>query len=222
MIRSIALAAALALALSAQPSRAAIVWDFSPDTTHAAVAHPDFSNDGPGQNFLDSVSFASGVSLSGMDIFSDRRFGHVGNPATIKIFSNVGNAPGGLLLKFNETIDAVDQIATSSQLSLTRKHVDFSSAHGLAAGSYWIGMSGASIDDRTQITQGTLSNVEDNSLWLLRGDTPLVNARGVGDMAFRLEGTAIPEPATLALLPVGLALVGLARRRARRAADATA
>lgn len=188
---------------------ATILWDYSPDATHASVYQGYWTNQASGQNFLESVVFDSDVNITGMSIFGGTGFGSVGDGTVVKIF-NGASAPGNMLFRLNETVDSIDSLFTTTQSGLSRVHVTFDESRFLAAGTYWFGMSGASL-----LVQAGLSNVQDNRMWQLGGDTPTFFPN-VGDMAFQLEGntiSSVPEPATFGLLALGLLGFAFVRRR---------
>ena len=87
-----------------------------------------------------------------------------------------------------------------------------------AAGTtYWIGLSGNGFDADVLSVLG----VQDDSMAQFEGDRFAFIANGangdvdVGDQMFQLVGT-VPEPADVAMMVAGLALLGVAMRRRHR------
>ena len=216
-----AAASLLLLMTSTGAVSAAVVWDYSPSTTGSGGVPANqgyWSNNAPGQNFLEKFSFRQAMLLTGMDIYSGHEYGSIGQSATIRLFSDLSGGPGSMITQFAENINAVDSVGSVG--NETRKHVDFSSSLTLLASTfYWIGMSGTS---QELAQMGLQSNPPgDGGMWLLNGATPTGFNGSVGDMAFRLEGAPVPEPSTylagaLLLLPFGLQ--GIRHFRSRKQA----
>ncbi len=200
-------------------SEATILWDYSPDTTGAPAVELFYSN-GPAsvpgnQNWLESFTIQNETLLTGMSIFEEtwppgpNRI-VVGISVTIKIARNVAGAPGPIIHKINEFIDSIDSTFTTS-LGSERVHASLSTPLRLGAGTYWIGMS-STFESMGQVG---LLNVEDNKMAQLNGDTfSGFHGGGQGDMAFQLEGTAVPIPAAFWLFCSAIGCIGILRRRA--------
>lgn len=133
-------------------SSAAIIWDYSPDTLGAS-GPPFWSNNSNGQNFAERFTIANSTVLSGMDIFSANVVGALGQPVTVRLFADNGATPGALIAEILSALSIIDDDGATSIADANRKHADF--VYALAAGSYWIGMSGTD----SQLGQMSLGSV---------------------------------------------------------------
>ena len=197
-----------------------VVWDQSPDGIGGSLTNGNWSNSAVGQNFTDIVSFGTDTLITGMDIYMDASWPSVGDIGTVRIRTGSETAAP---VEFNESVTVIDTDGTSSIGSLSRVHVDFSSAFLMLAGvDYWIGMSSADIGTiwtQAGITGGT-GALLDNLTARYAGTSFDAFATDVDDLAFRLwgESVRVPEPSPLFLLSGGLLGILLGRRRfARRA-----
>lgn len=185
-----------------------IIIDFSPDTTGAPVTIANYSNLHPFQIIGDQFTVTEDMTLTGGSVFSDSNWGFLGDAVRFMIFGDTAGTPDlAPLFDILTTVDAVDTTLTTSAAGITRKHASIADIF-LAAGTYWFSMPG----NGTEIAQAA-GNFDDNSSRF--GPTNLPNSTP-GDMFFTLEGTSaisVPEPGTLALFGLGLAAMGLSRRR---------
>ncbi len=203
----LAIAAAMGLGSAAN---AAVVVDKSPDVTGFV---PNFSaqNIATQQNFLSSFTLASATTLNGASIYSACRAQgcvapNLGTAIVIKFRSDVGNQPGPAnLFTFNSTVSAIDSSGSAADPSIERFFSAFTPT-AFAAGTYWFGLSGVN-----EIGLNLDSTRPSAGLWSLTNDTLLNDVSGIST-AFQLE-SAVPEPASWALMIGGFAMTGLAMRR---------
>lgn len=208
----------LTAVLAGGVAHASVIWDYSPATTQASITPPEYggvggnwSNWSYGQNFAESVSFAAGATVTGMDIYSGPTWGSVGDSVTIRLWSDLNGSPDLLLQEMVTTISAIDD--DGAVLGVNRKHADIAPLILTAGTRYWIGMSGV-----TEIAQAGLTTVDDGVMAQFN-NTDFLYLQTIGDMAFRLEGTSdpVPEPGTFILLGGGFAGLAFYRRKHRRA-----
>jgi len=185
-----------------------IIVDESPDVIGLT---PGFtaSNVSAGQNFLVQFTLSMPETIGGVDIYSDLSGVSLGNGVEIKFRSDVSGTPAVTnLLAINSTIDVIDSMGSSTYPSIQRLHADIIPVL-LGAGTYWYGMSGTNeigwnIDFDTPGSLGA---------WQLQGDSLQFSFDNDAAFAFRLEGVAVPEPASTTLIGTALAGLGLIHRR---------
>lgn len=194
--------AMVAIIFFCEPAGAAILLDKSPATTGATVITNALGNASTSQNFAEDFSFSSAASLTAMDIYMSPLLPVVGDSVTIRLYEDTSGIPGTLLTELIEEIAIID--SEGAVTGNVRVHADFTTPISLdAAKTYWIGMSGTSKDlDLTGLSgvdpTGTMAQFTGTTFGFFTGEV------GADDMAFRLEGTLIPEPTTGLLLLVGI------------------
>jgi hypothetical protein len=166
------------------------------------------------QNFAERVSFPAQATLTGMDIYTESLSpgAILGRSATVRLWTGTSFLPTALVTEFTQVISAVDTDGAARQLQI-RAHVDFTTPLVLTGNSiYWIGMSGMNFNLGQH---GLVGNFPDDSrMAQFEGTTYQFRTEtGVGDMAFRLSGTVVPEPTCA--VGLGCAMVGLVLRRRR-------
>jgi hypothetical protein len=210
---AILVTATIGLMGSLPATAAPIIFDASPDQATGLV-QCCWSNSQFGQNFGDRILFGGGATIGGMDIYTGSGFGGVGQLAVIRLWADNVGTPGALIAQFNNVVTAKDTNGTSTQPSLARLHVDFTSPLNLAAGvAYWIGMSPFS----SSWTQAGISGLPGGSGTMAQfiAANYIFTGAHLGDMAFRLYGAeaSVPAPGALVLFSLGLLGLGAVRRR---------
>lgn len=198
---------AAAMTLGAMPAHAALLVDDGP--TSDQLFPYLLTNRADDQNFLMRFTLAADARIDGMDIFS-AVLPRIGQAVTIKLRADEGGAPAGAnLATFATSLSAITQ--ADGPTGYLRAHADFA-PYLLAAGTYWIGMSGTASD------LGILSWIDDgpaarDDQRALSGES-VVRIPAIHNIAFALYGTnAVPEPASWALMILGFAAMGAAARR---------
>ena len=197
---------------------AAPIVDHSPDALGlTALAANPLQNQSNGQNFLVHFSLASATEIGGASIYSDCPkldcdSTSIGTAVVTKIRADVGGAPDTVnLFEINSLITAIDSMGSSAEPSVRRIHTDFSSVT-LAAGDYWIGISGAVVNIGWNVQIGGPST----GLWILFDDLA-VYPSDVATAPFQVDGVIVPndvpEPATAAMVAAAMVLMGGLRRR---------
>lgn len=214
-------AAALAAAV---PAAAAPIIDQSPNAIAPFANNFNGSNTSSTQNFYVQVVLTQSVQVTGFSIFSS----YFSTPAvgtglgTSVIFRLRDDAAGrpdtSLLRSITTTLSAVDNIG-SSDPRLNRLHADFT-PFTLRPGTYWAGLSGNGFE---QIGWNIdFSHAGPNTpACQFNGNSLDFCFSPSAALAFTLDGAAtgtVPEPASWAMLILGIGAVGGALRRRTRVA----
>lgn len=206
--------AAIAAAFLATAANATIVFDQSPDVVGLTGGSVAVNNSG-GQNFVVKFSLGRTTTIDGFDIYSSGGGFALGTATIVKLRRDIAGSPNTVNdYAFATTISAIDLDGSSTSASLRRLYADFT-ATTLAAGDYWIGMTG----NPTNIGWDIDFDTPGAGAWQLQGDARLFRFGSNVSFAYRVHGEAVPEPAAWTLLIGGFAVVGTALRR-RRAAGA--
>jgi hypothetical protein len=199
----------------ATAANADILIDQSPDVVGGAI-QSTWINQAASQNFLVQFTLSQAADITGFDIYSSYPVTS-GTSGTLKIREDSSGLPNSTNLLSVTSSISVDQVGATlpAYAGDNRLHVDLSSPELLAAGTYWIGLSGTSTEiGWTSLTTGPLGPSDQV---LLGGDTVEGHPTNIYDLSFRIEGTlagAVPEPSTWAMMIIGFCGVGfMAYRR---------
>jgi hypothetical protein len=204
----------IALLVFASVSMADIIlFDQAPGTTggtRAPAATPSgYTNHTDSQNFADLMVLTGNETLTGMDIYSSNLFPSLGGAVTVRIRATPA---GAILHELTSVISTIDSDGVGAFANTVRVHADFAAPLALAAGSYYIGMSG--VPDITQLAIVGGAGPHLDGLIGLYSGTVFAGQAGVGDQAFRVWGvSSAPEPSMFVLLGVAAGALVLRRRR---------
>lgn len=219
-LRAIPIVAAAVAALSlVRPAYSAVIYDESPSGSYFDV----WGNSSGGNNWLLQFTLGSETLLTGMDIWTDGHFDWV-TDGVLKLRSDQAGAPAATNDLAHLTGVALTSAADPNYSGLHIVHATFGGID-LAAGTYWIGLSGGNGIQGPSTEMGIASffGGDHSGQTHLVGDTADGLTGGGTTFAFRLEGTAVeegdvPEPAAWAMMLGGFGLVGAALRSRRKSA----
>lgn len=219
-LRMLVSAAALAAAV---PSAAAPIIDQSPNAIAPFAVNFPADNQSIGQNFYVQVVLTQTVQIGGFSIFSQFSSAPVigsgvGTGVIFKLRNDVAGIPDSSILRtITTTLSAVDNLGSSNP-DLKRLHVDFT-PFTLGPGTYWAGLSGDSTDINWNID---FNHAGPNTRACQFSGDNLQRCFGPRTaLAFTVDGaatSAVPEPASWAMMILGIGAVGGALRRRTRVA----
>lgn len=201
MYKSALVVAALSVAAASQAS---LLWDYGQAT---GTYGGSWQNQTGAQNFADIAVFTGSVSVTGYNYYTDFNPANFSSTMHVKVLSDNGGKPGSLITSQdvsagNFAVDGVNNGHTIYRVMLSLAAIN------LGAGTYWFGASGNGFE-AAQISLNP--GPGDNQMALFNGTT-YQNMAGIGDQAYQLTGSAVPEPASL-LAFGGLTLVAIRRRK---------
>jgi PEP-CTERM motif len=196
---AIGVAGFLASGLTA-PASAGVLYDNLGETSQGAAA----MSGNPADSFSTG---SSGFLLRDVKMLLGLNGGSGAGRFQVYVFDNVANAPSGAGIRLGGTF-------TPSDLSPTVGVFDISLTTPvalLADTRYWIEIKPRANPGFWFYDSDASGTGVAGEYWYLNGTT---NPNSTGPFQMQLSGTAMPEPASLALLGFGFAGLGLIRRRA--------
>lgn len=214
-------AAALAAAV---PAAAAPIIDQSPNALAPFAGNFNVVNISSNQSFYVQVVLTQTVQVNGFSIFSDlfTRFdlGYgLGTSVVFRLRNDAAGLPDdtSVLRSIATTLSAIDNVGSSDPF-LNRLHADFT-PFTLGPGTYWASLSGESQDIGWNFDAARAGS--NTPACQFFGDEFAQCFESTTAFPFTLDGettSAVPEPATWAMLILGIGAVGGALRRRTRVA----
>lgn len=177
---------------------------------------PDHQS-GNNMNFAwqaDDFSVGAGASVTGLSFWSLEASGAYRGSIAWSIMSDAPGAPGGTVIA-SGTESSITRTGLGSYLGLDEFRNDFvlSAPLALGAGTYWLVLHNGSATDFGDTSEflweTTGANGSTPGMEMLDGSGPWTG--NFNEHAFLVS--AVPEPASVLMLAVGLLLAGYMRRR---------
>jgi hypothetical protein len=196
-----------------------IVWDFGPAAgllTPPEGGSSVWVNMSNGQNFSDSVSFPTGTSITGYNLFTAWSHSvNFNNSFCVRFWADSAGQPGSLLNEVDLTSNDAQFMGNFKTISgrmtdVYQISLRFAPVLLSAHTTYWVGASGLNDDVGTY---GVAAPGDGRCAEMWGANASLVGSQ-FGDLSFQLVG--VPEPSAFALLVAGSALVLFRKTLERR------
>ena len=159
------------------------------------------------QIFADSVQFATATTINGFDYFST--IADPGSTWTLRLHANSAtDLPGAILQGVNLSPSSWAYYGLYG-VNVWVGTFSFAPIPLAANTKYWVGLSAVGFDGAMVTTQPSRNG--DGALAQRQFDGEWERTDLIGDMTYRLRGTVVPEPMSLAV--VGVCLASVVRRR---------
>lgn len=187
-------------------SQATLLWDYGMSTGGYGGS---WANTTGGQEFADIAVFTSAVSVTQYIYFTNFDPFNFGT-MHVKVFADAGGIPGAPITTQDLAVSGYNIDGVYGGETVYRVALNLSTPVNLGAGTYWWGASGNAFE----AAQVSLNNpAPGDGLMAMYISGSYNSMATVGDQAYQLNGSIVPEPATLLALGGFSALLLLRRKR---------